>query len=806
MDNNDVRALMEEQLKLSRKLKARIQELEAARKPALAVVGMAMRLPGDLNAPDAYWRFLRSDSLALSDIPEDRPGLRSVYSPNRGEAGRSYVKRAGFLSDLAHFDAQFFGISQREAEALDPQQRMLLETSWEAMERAGIAVRRQDRLPAGVFVGIMASEYNERLAGKADKSGVDPYYGTGGGHCFAAGRISYALGFSGPALSVDTACSSSLVAFHLGVQSLRRGECRYVIVAGSNLLLSADLMVSLAQSQALAPDGRSKTFTAAADGYGRGEGVGALVLMRLDDAEREQRPILAVVRGTAVNHDGASSGLTVPSGPAQQEVIRAALQDGGVSAEELGYVEAHGTGTALGDPIEVGALDAIAGSGAPGRKAPLAIGSVKARIGHLEAAAGVAGLLKLVLMLQHGQIPATLSESDGELNSLIPWEKFMLSVPRRATRWPSAFSSKFAGISAFGLSGTNAHAVLEGYVAQNVESPMVAPQPEPELVIVSAKDRGALEALTREVCTYLDKVEPKHLSSVCHTLRAGRAPFKFRLGAVGKTPEEIAHKLREALTDGALDAPATSVLAASLRIGSQAESSISQGLAVWTQCFPQLAERLAGASPDAKLEGLFAALGVRTKSVRVPELHDQVQLEWGGQVHTLFEGSPERARELLLGCLLALHLSGADLRLGVLAGVRSRYLADLPTYAFQRRRYWIDELLPDAMAAAVTSPETGRPKSNGTFDLSSIENFLVRELTDVLRAEGDLDRSQTFLEVGGDSFTVMLLKKSIEQQFNVEVPLEALSTEASLGVLISRLCDLVAEATGQVTHLKERSA
>ncbi|MEO1155339.1 MAG: polyketide synthase, partial [Pseudomonadota bacterium] len=388
MNAQDLRPLVEQQLALSRRLKARIKQLEDDRSAPLAVVGLGMRFPGGITTPEQYWDFLTSDRDAVREIPEDRKGLRAVYDAQRDKPGASYVQHGCFLDNVDQFDARFFGISNREAEALDPQQRLLLETAWEAMERAGIPIRRGDRLPVGVFVGIMASEYGQRRTGQADKTEIDPYFGTGGGHCFAAGRVSYAMGFSGPAISVDTACSSSLVALHLAAQSLRQKECRYAIVGGTNLMFSGDLMISLCQSGALAPDGRCKTFTKDADGYGRGEGIGALALMRLSDAEADGHPILAVLRGTATNHDGASSGLTVPNGAAQRDVIKAALADGRIDPTEIGMVEAHGTGTELGDPIEANALDAVLGTGAGQRSAKLCVGNVKTRIGHLEAASG----------------------------------------------------------------------------------------------------------------------------------------------------------------------------------------------------------------------------------------------------------------------------------------------------------------------------------------------------------------------------------------------------------------------------------
>ncbi|WP_040689397.1 beta-ketoacyl [acyl carrier protein] synthase domain-containing protein, partial [Nocardiopsis lucentensis] len=455
MEATELRSLVEEQLALTRRLKDQVRRLKEESRAPLAVVGTALRLPGGLTAPDQYWDFLNGGADATSEFPEDRPGLRSVYDPQPGRPGTSYVSRAALIDDIASFDAAFFGISRREAESLDPQQRLMLEVAWEAMERAGIAIRRGRRLDAGVFVGIMAAEYTDRLTRGADLDGIDPYYGTGGGHAFAAGRVSHALGLSGPAVSVDTACSSSLVALHQAAQSLRRGECRYALVGGANALFSPELMVSLCQSRALAPDGRSKPFLASADGYGRGEGVGALVLMRLEEAEREGRPVLAVLRGSAVNHDGASSGLTVPNGPAQQEVLRSALADAGLRPEEVSYVEAHGTGTSLGDPIEAGALQEVYGGS--DREAPLKVGSVKARLGHLEAASGVAALIKVVLMLRHGTVPAARAPEDGPLNPHIPWDTGNLEVPDRAAPWPE--HARVAGVSAFGLSGTNAHAL-----------------------------------------------------------------------------------------------------------------------------------------------------------------------------------------------------------------------------------------------------------------------------------------------------------------------------------------------------------
>jgi 3-oxoacyl-[acyl-carrier-protein] synthase II len=804
MNVEDLRQVMESQLALSRRLKARIRELEGEARAPLAVVGMALRLPGGLTTPEDYWTFLRGDVEVRSEIPGDRPGLRSVYDPRVGQPGCSYVRHAGFLDDVAAFDAQFFGISQREAEALDPQQRLLLEMAWEAMERAGIAVRRSERLSAGVFVGIMASEYGERRAGRTDKSGIDPYFGTGGGHCFAAGRVSYALGFSGPALSVDTACSSSLVALQLAAESLRRRECRYALVGGTNMLFSGDLMVSLCQSRALAPDGKSKTFTAAADGYGRGEGAGVVVLMRLDEAEREERPILAVLRGVAVNHDGASSGLTVPNGPAQREVIRAALDDAGVSPEEIGYVEAHGTGTALGDPIEVGAIDAILGSGAGERRTPLALGSVKTRLGHLEAAAGIAGIMKLVLSLRHGEIPAALGEADGPLNPMIPWHRMPIVVPRRAEAWPADFARRFAGISAFGLSGTNAHAVFEAYVPATVAAAEASLQPE--LVVLSARDVGSLQALARVVAPRLEEADGAVLASLAHTLRAGRTAFKHRIAVTGRTGAELAAALTRKASETAPSNGPHAAASARLLLGT-GDDAFSGSVAALADAFPLLATAAEAAEkPEERLVRFLRHLGVRARITRDPaSVATGTRLEWGGLLLPLLTEDASRAPAMLLDALAALYVAGADLRLDMLRAPGACFVTDLPTYPFRRERFWIDE--PHAAwSAAEIVPANGDSEIavQRLPDQVAMEQYLEAELRSVLRADGELDGTQSFLALGGDSFIAMLFKQGIEQRYAVDIPVELFTSEEPLAVLLARIGEHILEALAET--VEERAA
>lgn len=816
MDSAQIRALMEDQLKLSRRLRARVAELEDARHAPVAVVGMGLRLPSgtadDIDSPEGYWDFLRGDTTALSELPEERPGLRAVYDPTPGRPGRSYVERAGFLSDIADFDADFFGISAREARFLDPQQRMLLETAWEAMERAAIPVRRSERLPVGVYLGMMASEYSERLEDRADTSRIDPYYTTGGGLCFGAGRISFVMGFSGPVVSVDTACSSSLSALHLAVRGLRDDECRYALVCGSNLLLSANLMVSLCQTRALSPDGRSKSFLASADGYGRGEGVGALALMRLADARSEGRPILAVVRGTAINHDGAASGLTAPNGPAQQEVIRAALADARTDPGELGWVEAHGTGTVLGDPIEIGALDAVLGESVRDRGTPLALGSVKARLGHLEAASGMASVMKTVLMLRHGEIPAAVGRDDGPLNPHIPWERLPFEVPRANVAWPASLPRRVAGVNSFGMSGTNAHVVLAAYedeperdggpeaAAPTAHGSGVARR---ELLTVSARDEAALARLTERILRYLKSVDGDALPSVCHTLRTGRTAFRHRLAVSGATVAELTDALSRALAErtGGSGARPSAVGSPTLRVAPDAER-LARGLGALARCFPGLPPGAAepGRGPRQWLIGMLEELGLRP--VMAPDAPAQgavATLGWGPDAsYVLVTDEPDEAPARLLDTLGSLFAAGADLRLDALRAPAARLLGDLPTYPFARRRHWLDEPAvgaagPDPAGSGATTPREDLPAPH---DVEAVRALLLAELADVLQCAEPLDEERSFLDSGGDSFLSTLFITRIEAHYAVSLTPEELPLDLPLAELFGRLADDIAATAG----------
>ena len=517
------------------------EALAQALSEPIAIIGIGCRFPGGADGPGAYWELLSRGGDAINDKPTERWDIHSYLNPDPEAPGKTYTLSAGLTSQVEMFDAQFFGISPREAEAMDPQQRMALELSWHAIENAGYSPTDLAGSQTGVFFGVGANEY-ARLC-EASPSAIDPaYVATGNALNAIAGRVAYSLGLEGPAMAIDTACSSSMVAIHLACQSLLRRECGAALAGGVNLLLTPDTFVPLAKARMLAPDGRCKTFDAEANGYVRAEGGGVLVLKRLSEAVAAGDSIIAVIRGSAVNQDGRSSGLTVPRGPAQQAVITSALATARIRPEQVQLVEAHGTGTALGDPIEMHALDAVYGAGR-GTERPLVVGSVKTNIGHTEAASGVASVIKVALALQHGEIPPHLHFK--QLNPHIQVDQRRIRIPTQPIPWPVGLERRIAAASAFGFSGTNAHIILEE--APAVEAAQHPTRRPVHLLPLSGKTEEALEAAARGFLQYLSAARSPDVESICHTAQLGRTHFKHRLSVVGADREGMLKQLEQAL-------------------------------------------------------------------------------------------------------------------------------------------------------------------------------------------------------------------------------------------------------------------
>ncbi|NBD13542.1 type I polyketide synthase [Corallococcus silvisoli] len=523
------------------KMQARLEASEREKREPIAIIGMACRFPGGANHPGALWELLREGRDAIVEVPPDRWAIDDYYDPDPAAEGKMYTRWGGFLKGvrLDELDARFYGIAPREVASMDPQQRLMLEVTWEALANAGQVQERIANSLTGVFVGVMLNDYAQLQAQQADPALMDAYLAFGNDSSFMAGRISYILGAQGPSMAVNTACSSSLVTVQLACQSLRARESHMAIAGGVSVILAPDGHIVSSRLRSQSPTGRCRTFDASADGYVRGEGCGVVVLKRLSDALADKDPVLAVIRGGAVNHDGPSGGLTVPSGPAQEAVIRRALANAGVEPAQVGYVEAHGTGTPLGDPIEVRALQKVF---APGRESsrPLSLGSIKTNVGHLEAAAGIAGLMKVVLMLQHRELPPHLHLSRP--TTAVPWSELPITIPTRLRPWDTTSGRRMAGVSSFGLSGINAHLILEEAPEPTRQRPAESPARSSHLLTLSARDEKALQQLARDYRDWLPGAPPR-LEDVCYTASARRSHYEHRLSVVGRTREQLVEHL-----------------------------------------------------------------------------------------------------------------------------------------------------------------------------------------------------------------------------------------------------------------------
>lgn len=549
-----------------KQLQAKLDILEYAQHEPIAIVGMGCRFPGGVDCPAELWQLLQNRVDAITEVPDDRWDLSKYYHADPSHPGTISSQQGGFLPHLLEFDAAFFRIAPREAISLDPQQRLLLEVSWEALEHGGLAADRLVGSNTGVFVGICSIDYWQRLLSR-DPSEIDAYMTTGNTHSLAAGRISYVLGFTGPSLALDTACSSSLVAVHSACQSLRRQDCDLALAGGVNRILEPASSINFDKARMISTNGRCRSFDAAADGFVRAEGCGMVVLKRWRDAVRDGDPVWAVILGSAVNHDGRSSGLTVPNGLAQERLIRQALQQSRVEPAQVSYIETHGTGTALGDPIEVNALGNVFGERLVAHA--LLLGAIKTNLGHTEAAAGVAGLIKTVLALQHQQIPANLHFQTP--NPQINWEELPVRVPTQTCEWPKTNVARIAGISAFGFSGTNAHVVIadrpidsdqlsfsfltdSSLVNLSPTNPSTAdsqtlPYPERQqhqhLFTLSARTETALQQIVERYREYIRAHSNVSLANLCYTANAGRSHFNQRLAILAASVPELQEKLTQ---------------------------------------------------------------------------------------------------------------------------------------------------------------------------------------------------------------------------------------------------------------------
>ena len=525
-------------------LQAKLDMLEHARHEPIAIVGMSCRFPGDVDSPDSFWKLLQRKTDAISEVPTDRWQVDQYHAVEPNAPGKMISRNGGFIPNLYDFDASFFRVSPREAVTLDPQQRLALELGWEALEQAGIApdslsdVAEQS---VGVFLGISSIDHWQRLLAQSPED-IDAYLATGNSHSVAAGRLSFLLGVNGPSLAVDTACSSSLVAVHLACQSLRQQECNLALVGGVNRMLTPAASINFSKARMLSADGRCRTFDQAASGFGRAEGGGMVVLKRLSDAQAAGDRIQAVILGSATNHNGRTNGLTAPSKLAQVAVIQQALTASRITPAEVDYVETHGTGTALGDPIEVGALGQVFAKAK--RMEPILLGALKTNIGHAEAAAGMAGLIKTVLAIENKQIPANLHLDCP--NPLIEWEALPFYLPGQTTAWPTETDACTAGVSAFGFNGTNAHLVVQSppslpkrpTAKRSSDQSSVAHLSDREqpstfhLLPLSARSATALTQLAARYAQHLAAHPDIAIADLCFTASVGRSHFPYRLAII----------------------------------------------------------------------------------------------------------------------------------------------------------------------------------------------------------------------------------------------------------------------------------
>jgi acyl transferase domain-containing protein len=757
--------------------KERLAAVEAAATQPLAVVGMSCRLPGGGDTPARYWQALQDGVDAMAEVPADRWRAADYLDPDPTAPGKAYTQRGGFLPDIAGWDAAFFGISPQEALRIDPQHRLLFELVWEALEDAGIPAESLNGTKTGVFLGLVDSRQYLQL--EAEAEGVasidDPYLTMGGSASAAAGRLAYQFDLRGPVMTVDTACSSSLVALDLAVQSLRRGEIDHAIVCSSSAIIHPVYFVQFSKMGMLAPDGKAKVFDEDGNGYTLGEGGGAVVLTRASDAG--DRRVHALIRGSAVNSDGRSNGLTAPNKVAQIAVLRSALANAGLKPDDLDFLEAQGTGSALGDAIEFGALLEVFGDRAADH--PLLVGAVKANIGHLVASSGLASLVKAIQAVKHGEVP-------GNLHLTKPNPVVTLDGPVRPVQGnqplPSAPGApRRAGVSAFGWSGTNAHVIIEQAPAVSREP---APEQEWQLLTLSAASEAGLVALAEALADHLEATPGLALADVAHTVQKGRSALRVRRALVCRDIADAIARLRSGFTG--VQAP----------MGKQALGFVPSG---------DWAEELAAVEPAFGADDPVASLG-RLLPITASGSADEV----AGRVDVVLAVEPGAGHVTLRtdrpGWLATL---GRLWELGVPVAWRDcGRFADLPTYPFQRTRFWPNHTpTPFVQEVPVTVERFPRPDLRTPFlpARTPTERMVTQVWQENLGIE-EIGVNDPFFELGGTSMIGVAVVTRLAKEYGVELSAASLFERPTAAQFAELLDSLTADVTPRSSTVDAQAA